>query len=93
MSRPLFKSRRGATAIEYGLIAALIAIAIIVAVGTVGASLGVTFCPITDYVTYGGDKDDAWIDAVLKSTADVYIPEHCLPPKDDEAEGGTDFWD
>jgi pilus assembly protein Flp/PilA len=33
----------GATAIEYGLIAALIAVAIITAVGTVGSNLTTTF--------------------------------------------------
>jgi pilus assembly protein Flp/PilA len=33
----------GATAIEYGLIAALIAVAIITAAGTVGTSLTATF--------------------------------------------------
>ena len=34
---------KGATAIEYGLIAALIAVAIITAVGTVGTNLNSTF--------------------------------------------------
>jgi pilus assembly protein Flp/PilA len=33
----------GATAVEYGLIAALIALAIVSAVGTVGTNLGKTF--------------------------------------------------
>ncbi len=37
------KDEDGVTAIEYGLIAALIAVAIIVAVGTVGTKLGNTF--------------------------------------------------
>lgn len=37
------KDESGATAIEYGLIAALIAVAIIVAVGTVGTKLGDLF--------------------------------------------------
>jgi pilus assembly protein Flp/PilA len=37
----------GATAIEYGLIAALISIAAIGAMGTVGTKLGVTFNAVT----------------------------------------------
>jgi pilus assembly protein Flp/PilA len=36
----------GATAIEYGLIAALIAVAIITAVGTVGSNLTSTFSAV-----------------------------------------------
>ena len=39
----LFKNEEGATAIEYGLIAALIAVAIIVAVRAVGTGLNSTF--------------------------------------------------
>lgn len=38
-----FKSEEGVTAIEYGLIAALIAVAIIVAVTAVGGGLSNTF--------------------------------------------------
>lgn len=38
----------GATAIEYGLIAALIAVAIIAAVRSVGGSLSTTFGDIND---------------------------------------------
>ncbi|MBW2474533.1 MAG: Flp family type IVb pilin [Deltaproteobacteria bacterium] len=38
-----WKEEDGVTAIEYGLIAALIAVAIIVAVGAVGGSLSDTF--------------------------------------------------
>ncbi len=41
--RKLFKNEDGATAIEYGLIAALIAVAIIGAVTSVGTSLNGTF--------------------------------------------------
>lgn len=37
------KNESGATAIEYGLIAALIAVAAIVAMGTLGNKLGSTF--------------------------------------------------
>lgn len=42
------KSEDGATAIEYGLIAALIAVAIIVAVTATGTSLSGLFDGITD---------------------------------------------
>jgi len=37
------KDESGATAIEYGLIVALIAVVIITAVGTIGNKLGVAF--------------------------------------------------
>ncbi len=37
------KDEEGVTAIEYGLIAALIAVVIIVAVSAVGTQLGITF--------------------------------------------------
>ena len=39
----LIKNNKGATAIEYGLIAALIAVAAIAAMGSVGNQLGNTF--------------------------------------------------
>ena len=39
----LIKNNKGATAIEYGLIAALIAVAAIAAMSNVGSSLGSTF--------------------------------------------------
>ena len=38
----------GATAIEYGLIAALIAVAIITAAGTVGTKLSTTFTTVSN---------------------------------------------
>ena len=43
MLKRFLKNEDGATAIEYGLIAALIGVAIIVAVGSVGDSLNATF--------------------------------------------------
>jgi pilus assembly protein Flp/PilA len=46
MFRKLFRDESGATAIEYGLIAALIAVAIIGAATTVGTNLGNTFTTI-----------------------------------------------
>jgi pilus assembly protein Flp/PilA len=39
----LMKDESGATAIEYGLIAALVSVAAIVAMGTLGDELGLTF--------------------------------------------------
>jgi pilus assembly protein Flp/PilA len=39
----LIKNDKGATAIEYGLIAALIAVAAIAAMGNIGNELGSTF--------------------------------------------------
>ncbi len=39
----LIRNEKGATAIEYGLIAALIAVAAIAAMGNIGNSLGSTF--------------------------------------------------
>jgi pilus assembly protein Flp/PilA len=41
--RKLIKDTEGATAIEYGLIAALIAVAAITAMGTLGNSISSTF--------------------------------------------------
>ena len=41
------RDESGATAIEYGLIATLIALAIIVAVGAVGTSLNTTFSNVS----------------------------------------------
>ena len=39
----MLKNEKGATAIEYGLIAALIAVAAIAAMSSIGAQLGTTF--------------------------------------------------
>lgn len=43
-----FKNNSGATAIEYGLIAALIAVAVIGAVSTLGKNTGATFNKVSD---------------------------------------------
>jgi len=48
----LIKNEKGATAIEYGLIAALIAVAAIAAMGNIGDQLGSTF---NDVATELGD--------------------------------------
>ena len=44
--RPLLRDRQGATAIEYGLIAALIAVAAVVVMGTVGTNLSSTLSDV-----------------------------------------------
>jgi pilus assembly protein Flp/PilA len=49
-----FKDESGATAIEYGLIAALIAAVIITAVTTIGTNLTQTFETISTKVGFGG---------------------------------------
>ncbi len=50
--RKIIGSRRGATAIEYGLIAALIAVAAIAGMSSLGGSLG------TAFNTVGGHLDN-----------------------------------
>jgi len=44
----LIRNNKGATAIEYGLIAALIAVAAIAAMQSVGSKLGETFNNVSD---------------------------------------------
>jgi pilus assembly protein Flp/PilA len=44
----LVRDEQGATAIEYGLIAALIAVAAITAMGTLGNNLDATFTEVSD---------------------------------------------
>ncbi len=44
----LFKNEEGATAIEYGLIAALISVVVIVALQTIGTELNASFTTIGD---------------------------------------------
>jgi pilus assembly protein Flp/PilA len=46
--RKMLNDSKGATAIEYGLIAALIAVAAITAMGTLGNTLGDTFNNVSD---------------------------------------------
>ena len=46
--RNFLKNSKGATAIEYGLIAALIAVAAIAAMGGLGNKLKTTFTNVTD---------------------------------------------
>ena len=51
MFKRFLKDESGATAIEYGLIAALIAVAIITTVGLIGDNLDTTFTTINDKLT------------------------------------------
>ena len=46
--KKLNKDQQGATAIEYGLIAALIAVAAMTAMGTIGTKLASTFTKVSD---------------------------------------------
>jgi pilus assembly protein Flp/PilA len=46
--KKLFKNEEGATAIEYGLIAALIAVAAITAMGSLGNNLSNTFNSVSN---------------------------------------------
>jgi len=46
--RKLIKNEKGATAIEYGLIAALIAVAAIGAMTSIGSKLSLTFNSVAD---------------------------------------------
>jgi pilus assembly protein Flp/PilA len=46
--RRLLKDESGATAIEYGLIAALVSVAIITILGTMGDNLNDTFFKVSD---------------------------------------------
>jgi len=55
--RNLLANNEGATAIEYGLIAALVAVAAIAAMGSLGDSLGNTFNKVSDDMTNAQDGD------------------------------------
>jgi pilus assembly protein Flp/PilA len=53
MFKKLMRDRRGATAIEYGLIAALIAVAAIGAMTALGNSLNTTFSNVSSNMKVG----------------------------------------
>jgi pilus assembly protein Flp/PilA len=50
MIKRFMKDESGATAIEYGLIASLIAVAIITILGTLGTNLSTTFQSVSDKI-------------------------------------------
>ena len=54
----LIQDKKGATAIEYGLIAALVAIALITALGALGDSLGTIFGDVSDTLDTNVDGTD-----------------------------------
>jgi pilus assembly protein Flp/PilA len=54
--RRYLKNRKGATAIEYGLIAAGIAVVIIVAVNALGDNLSTMFAGISDNISSQNDN-------------------------------------
>jgi pilus assembly protein Flp/PilA len=54
--KQFWQDQEGATAIEYGLIAGLISIAIIAAVTTMGTSLGDIFTTISDKLSTASTK-------------------------------------
>ncbi|MGL5839621.1 MAG: Flp family type IVb pilin [Sphingorhabdus sp.] len=56
MIKKLFKNEEGATAIEYGLIAALIAVAAIVAMGALGNNLTNTFNKVNNSLSNANAK-------------------------------------
>lgn len=57
--KKLWKDDSGATAIEYGLLAALIAVVIIGAVATLGRTLDGTFESVNTQITSGGEEGGA----------------------------------
>jgi pilus assembly protein Flp/PilA len=58
-ARRLRKDEEGATAIEYGLLAALIAVAIIFAVSEIGGTLQTTFETVNDEINSPTDPGAA----------------------------------
>lgn len=55
--KKLRRDEEGATAIEYGLIAALIAVAAITAMSSLGEQLSTTFQSVTDCMEEGADPN------------------------------------
>jgi pilus assembly protein Flp/PilA len=53
-TEPLAQNESGATSIEYGLLAAGIAVAIIIAVGSLGSQLDTTLAKVTSQLTTAG---------------------------------------
>jgi len=53
--KSFLSNESGATAIEYGLIAALIAVAAIIAMGTIGTNLNATFTKVGTELAKGGN--------------------------------------
>lgn len=56
LKRSLFKENTGATAIEYGLIAAGITIAIMALVFTIGEDVSALFASVAEHISQGGKQ-------------------------------------
>ena len=56
MLRAFVREEAGATAIEYGLIAGLVAVAIIAALGALGGNLDILFSGVSDKVSSAASK-------------------------------------
>ena len=69
--RKMFKNEEGATAIEYGLIAALIAVAAIVAMGQLGNTLSNTFKQLDEEIR--SDRDTFIRTAALRLPSFFYL--------------------
>ena len=69
MLRRFSRDTRGATAIEYGLVAALIGIAIIAGALALGHQLNDTFCEITEPLSSGMDGSGGSDDSCSSSEA------------------------
>ena len=81
MFRRFVKDDSGATAIEYGLIAALVSVAIIVMLGTLGENLNATFKTVADQLTRRRRRDERVESQGIggQSAADAPIDRHPLP--------------
>jgi pilus assembly protein Flp/PilA len=53
LCRSFFQDQSGVTAVEYGLIAALIAVAIIISIGSVGISINTLFTNVAECFNSG----------------------------------------
>ena len=50
------REERGAAAVEYGLLVALIAVAVVIAVMTLGTKLNSTFCYVVSSLPFGPES-------------------------------------
>ncbi|HVL80999.1 MAG TPA: Flp family type IVb pilin [Actinomycetota bacterium] len=56
ISTRIARPERGAAAVEYGLLVALIAVAVVVAVMTLGTKLNSTFCYVVSSLPFGPES-------------------------------------
>ena len=74
----LLRNKEGATAIEYGLLAALIAVAIIATVAAVGTALNATFAEVETGRRPGLDPDLVVLTDLYGTPTTPLIPERSL---------------